>query len=206
MDIITVLQYPKTFQSSSLRFPPNPSNSPKTPPKMPIRLPGNRPGITPGEISAREHQLADLTQEEIDKLNANLPDVMMYNNTSASYRAPKIGYLFVQKPPHEIRALAHTGVDYRYDEEEKEYTLELNDPVELPEYERTSLKLKTGHNLCFACLDVFNYYCKYIDAYLAVTHPFPPPSPHTNTPSTKLYQQKTAQNSRLQIQSFIIKT
>ena len=99
-------------------------------------------------------------------------DIFLYDNRSVSYRDPREGFLFIARAPRIIRPAADTGVRYSFNETNQELEVGLDTVPNRPEYERNSIRLKTGHKLCQACLDAFNYYCSYQDSLAAVRNLF----------------------------------
>lgn len=126
---------------------------------MPILLPGERPpriGARAEEIMTELNELAKAIV-----LKTGHDDIAFITNTSADGDTSSF---FVQREPHQVRAAAHTGVSYEALRPDEPYVLTLSEATRLPEYERNSLHVNTGHHLCEACLDVFNYYCEYVNA------------------------------------------
>jgi hypothetical protein len=136
----------------------------------PSRLPGYRPvGLPAREIQLEDERWRDVTELlEAEGVSGDC-DLMLIDERSGSYRELEKENLLVQRLPHEVRPPSHTGVQHRFNEATRVAELSLNDAPRLPEYEWTSMQLETEHNLCQACLDVFNYFCKYLEAKTAVS-------------------------------------
>lgn len=163
-------------------------------------MPHPLPGDLPARMPARELEKADeiwksmmatLASEE----NLIDYDIMLCDNREDSYRDPGEGSLFIQRVPHQVRPPADTGVHYRLNEVNQEFELSLNNPPQLPDYEWNSVRVRTAHNVCQACLDVFNYYCRYIEARLVVRGLLEAPIfRKTDFESTKTGQKTIARN------------
>lgn len=174
---------------------------------MPPLLPGDRPSRMPArEIEIVDEMwnsmMADFASAGADIMDK---DIMLIDNRNDSYRRPKDGILFVPRAPHQIRPPADTGVHYRLDEADQEFTLSLNDPPQLSDYQWNSVQLETEHNVCQACLDILNYYCRYAEARLTVSGPLEATiSRKTNFGSTKNARITIGLNICYQIPLFII--
>ena len=95
-------------------------------------------------------------------------DVFFVDNRSESYRNEREGNLFVRRDPHQVRPPADTGVEYGRSEADQTYHLSLNDPPQRAEYGWNSARLNDTCYVCQACRDVFNYYCRYVEARVKV--------------------------------------
>ena len=173
---------------------------------MPPLLPGDRPARLPArEIEVQDGLWKALAAEIGSEGGDTDCDIMFINNSSDSYRDQKHGNLLVQRAPHQVRPPSDTGVHYWLNEADREFEVSLDSPPQLPDYEWNSVQLKTGHNMCQACLDVFNYYCQFIEARSVVRGP---PEPlmlrRTDFGSTKSGLKMIARNSCYQIPSCII--
>ena len=128
------------------------------------------PGETPYLMSSREFDMGEEMRREIEMTDRfDDYDVLSLANTSDNYRDERKETLFVRRAPHLVRAPTDTGVEYEIKEANQECKLTLNNPTHRSEYDWTSVQLNTGRLICQACHDVFNYYCKYIEAKLKVS-------------------------------------
>ena len=135
---------------------------------MSYPLPGERPVL----ISSRELEIS----QEMDKADEAIPiecDVSWHDNRSESYRHayPDQGSLFVRRTPFQVRPPADTGVEYEFSGADQAYHLTLNDSAKRVEYETKSVRLDDVHYVCQVCRDVFNYYCKFVEARAKVSRP-----------------------------------
>lgn len=136
---------------------------------MPPLLPGQRPP----RMSLTEITMAEKMDQAVAEMMAANPkaaeyDIMTHDNRGESYRDTKQGSLLVKRTPHQVRPFADTGVDYSLTEDGI-LELSLNNVEEKAEYEWNSFHLSTKHELCQACCDVFNYYCRYKLEHLEVS-------------------------------------
>jgi hypothetical protein len=128
-----------------------------------------------GQISSwmgkREGEIGRLMYEEVEGLVEDKSDcdIMLSVNTTESYRRAKNARLYVPRAPHQVRPFSHTGAQYWLDGPDG-IEVSLNDPVEKQEYQRDSVRFRSGHQLCLACRDMFNYYCKYRETRIPVSH------------------------------------
>jgi len=137
---------------------------------MPPLLPGERPKHLSGQeielVAARDRHMAEMMLQQ----NLRDYDIIEHDNRSDSYRDNDEGSLLVRREPQVIRPPEDTGVTYGFDEIKQALQIGLNNSTRKPEYEWKSLKLRTQHKLCQACVDVLNYYCKYLERRLEVRH------------------------------------
>ena len=130
---------------------------------MPRPLPGDLPDLMP----SRELETSNAMMRQIEAVSDDY-DVFFHDNRSESYRDEQEGVLFVRRLPHQVRPPAATGVKYRRSEADQTYHLSLNNPSERAEYSWNSVRLNDSCHVCQACRDVFNYYCRYVEASVKV--------------------------------------
>lgn len=99
-------------------------------------------------------------------------DIWIHDTSIESYRETEesTSLLYVQRSPHQVRSPEDTGIGFETDEVNeivKYYAME-NVPKKAV-YEQRSLYLETQNKLCQACLDVLNYFCKYIQNTILVS-------------------------------------
>ena len=130
-------------------------------------MPRPLPGYIPDSIPFRELEISNAKMRQVEE---TLPDgcddcdVLEFYYRRESYRDEQEAVLLVRRDPHQVRPPADTGVEYGRSEADQTYHLSLNDPPERAEYGWNSVRLNDTCHLCRACRDVFNYYCRYIEA------------------------------------------
>jgi len=129
------------------------------------------PGQRCSWMGKRADEFGRLMFEELEGLvdDKSDYDTMLTTNATDSYREGKNAQLYVPRAPHQVRPFSHTGVEYRPDGPDG-IEVRLNNPVEKQEYQRDSVRFRSGHHLCLACRDMFNYYCKYRETRILVSH------------------------------------
>jgi hypothetical protein len=128
----------------------------------------NRPTLLPGQrrvdygrqAAERDAALHEESSQMRDKQHGNY-EIMLHDNSFSAFRGWGDGLLFVEEMPHRIRPAEETGVKVR--EDNSQWVLSVNDPMERPEYALDSLQMKSDHTLCVVCKDTLNYFCRYID-------------------------------------------
>ena len=136
-------------------------------PKMEVGLPGGMPA----HLSAHQRELAERIHFALLEKAPRNKDMWLYNNASDSYRDPEetAKLVFVPDEPHEARVPDDTDASYKVNQWTQHVEYSLNDAKEQSAYERRSLRLRSGHHLCSACLDVFDYYCAFREAQILVS-------------------------------------
>jgi hypothetical protein len=134
------------------------------PPRYSRLLPGERPRLPAQEVEL----VAELDKILVEQKNTQSTmylGTMYIPNLDESHRdLEHEGSFFVHHDPHLIRPPADTGVLCKFDGADKQIKVSLKYPPQIPEYEWNSIQLRTAHKICPACLDVFNYYGRYIEA------------------------------------------
>ena len=126
------------------------------------------PGYLPELMPFRELEISNAMMRQLEAAVSNDSDVFFHDNTSKSYRNEPEVVLLVRRDPHQVRPPADTGVEYGRSEADQTYHLSLNDPPERAEYGWNSARLNDTYYVCQACRDVFNYYCRYVEASVKV--------------------------------------
>ena len=126
-------------------------------------LPGELPELMPSRELEMAKQMMDGAESVM--LASDAPDIFFYDNSCKNYRGEDEGLLLVQRDPHQVRPPADTGVEIRRNEtHEKHFSLGLKDSPKRSEYNWDSSQLQNWGKICQACRDVFNYYCRYLEA------------------------------------------
>ena len=125
------------------------------------------PGYTPELMPSRELEISNAMLRALETVSIDF-DVYLRDNRSESYGDEGEGVLFVGRDPHQVRPPADTGVEYGRSEADQTYHLSLNDPPGRAEYGWNSARLNDTYYVCQACRDVFNYYCRYVEARVKV--------------------------------------
>ena len=155
-------------------------------------LPGDRP-----RVPVKEFEKVAEMDKELESLMLNKDyDTMYIPSLSVSYREPEEGSLFVKKPPIFIRPLAETGVVCSFDEVEKQTKVEINN-IPRPGWE--AIQFISAHKLCPACLDVLDYYARYLVARQSVRDLAQVEVPNTDLKSFRRSWKIVALNSCWQI-------
>lgn len=115
-------------------------------------------------MPVRELEKSNAMMRATDEAMSDDCDIFSYDKRSESYRNESEGSLLVRRDPHQVRPPADTGVEYGRNEADQTYHLSLNDRSERAEYGWNSVLPNDTCHICQACRDVFNYYCKYVEA------------------------------------------
>lgn len=81
--------------------------------------------------------------------------------------------LFIGRDPYQVRSLADSAVEYKFDKEANRVEIKLRNPELKPEDDFDSLLPGTVHKLCLNCRDVLNYLGRYREQQVKVSFMWP---------------------------------